>query len=197
MKVCSRCGQEKGLQDFNRSKHGRLGRRGECKTCSSFLTSLRRNHANPVGLGRKPHHVPEDWKIDREMLAWGAGFYEGEGSITTQFRRRNRNFASVKINIKQVNREPLERFQGITGGMGKIAGPLYIKNPPNRRPIYSLQLWTYESVQATIAMLWPWLSQVRKKQAASALLAFRHSLTGTHGARWRIELSERMRMVVP
>ena len=182
MKICSRCSQEKSLAEFQRAKYGLLGHRAECKRCASIATSQRRNHTELSSLGRHPHKPPPSWCLNREDLAWAAGFYEGEGTIIAPVRRRNPNYVALALQVGQTNREPLERFRAVVAGLGKIYGA---KLRPGRRPIYLYQAWTLEAVQAIIALLWPWLSQSRKRQADAALRAFRHSLTGTHGAHWR------------
>lgn len=54
-------------------------------------------------------------EVNREDLAWAAGFFEGEGSI-----HRNGNGGSYKISVTQCDKDLLERFQQIVGGFGKL-----------------------------------------------------------------------------
>jgi hypothetical protein len=50
-----------------------------------------------------------------ERIAWAAGFYEGEGSVTLIGGR-------LAVQIKNNDREPLERFRTAVEA-GKIYGP--------------------------------------------------------------------------
>jgi len=106
--------------------------------------------------------------LNREELAWAAGFYDGEGCLF--FNRINR---SVGIDVSQTSTtgEPpgtLTRFQNAVGGIGKIYGP-YNKHD-NGKPVYSFRVGKFERVQAIIAMLWLFLGQVKRDQAKDALV---------------------------
>jgi hypothetical protein len=99
--------------------------------------------------------------INRENLAWAAGFYEGEGTIGY--------YNGLALKIPQVNKEPLDKFLAIAG-VGRIIGP-YTRNPKHK-PQYVYQVFSFEHCQALIAMLWPWLSESRKLQIKRAFIKY-------------------------
>lgn len=104
--------------------------------------------------------------MNREELAWAAGFFDGEGT-TSAFMHVNR--WQIQLAVSQNNLDTLERFQAAVHGVGKIYGP-YDRNRKN--PIYTYKIGGYERVQAVISMLWPWLTPHKKEQAATALLRY-------------------------
>jgi LAGLIDADG-like domain len=92
-------------------------------------------------------------------LAWAAGFFDGEGCISTS------NKKYLRISIPQADPRPLLRFQAAVG-VGKIRGPL---RPPSFKPSYK-SLWRYHVYRASdiefvLEQLWPYLSEPKKKQA--------------------------------
>ena len=108
---------------------------------------------------------------DRYELAWAAGFFDGEGCTGLYVSSKGGcNFP--KITISQVNRVHLERFQRAVGGIGKIYGPYTRKGHPNKRPSYQFQTSKFETCQAIIAMLWPWLGVEKREQARKAMFAW-------------------------
>jgi hypothetical protein len=102
----------------------------------------------------------------REDLAWAAGFFEGEGCFDSG-PSRNPEWRRPIISISQVNREPLDRFQQVMG-FGKVYGP-YPPRRPNDAPLHRYQTAKYEYAQATVCLLWPWLTSQRRGQALRML----------------------------
>ena len=95
--------------------------------------------------------------INREELAWAAGFYDGEGTI---WGRRNRS--GIVARIAQNHRPPLERFRLAVLGRGRVTGPY------QRRAGNPFWVWTassFEDTQAVIAALWPFLCEPKRFQA--------------------------------
>jgi hypothetical protein len=105
--------------------------------------------------------------IDREELAWAAGFFDGEG--TTHCRAYPTGRIEVRITVAQTDMRPLTRLRDAVG-FGNINGP-YMRKSPNHQPIFVYAISTHEKVQAFIAMVWKWLSDVKREQATRALLA--------------------------
>jgi hypothetical protein len=101
----------------------------------------------------------------REELAWAAGFWDGEGS-TSIVKRDNSLVASISQVDDEV--ESLHRFQNAVLGIGKIYGPHRQKNM-NHRSFFNWHAYGGSKVQAVIAMLWPFLGNIKKEQAAKAL----------------------------
>lgn len=87
-------------------------------------------------------------KIDD--AAWVAGFFEGEGNIS--FGQRG----GVKLNVQQVNREPLDKLQSIFGG--SIRGPIVPKNT-KAQPYFSWNLSSNDEVNSFVWKIAPWLSE--------------------------------------
>src|SRR4051812_35629251 len=107
-----------------------------------------------------------EFNLNREDLAWAAGFFDGEGTVRFKpDRRGGKNSGTVAMSVHQVRREPLVRFQRALGGMGKIGGPY----PTGREnPILSWYATGWKNSQAIVAMLWPFLSVPKREQAIAA-----------------------------
>ncbi len=101
--------------------------------------------------------------LDREELAWAAGFFDGEGHV---------RFASsgkgpyITLEIKQVAADPLHRFQRAIGA-GRVNGPY--SSTGNKRPYWVYWASSWSDVQIVVALLWKWMGIIKKAQAASAL----------------------------
>ena len=107
--------------------------------------------------------------VNREDLAWAAGFFDGEGHVRCDLRPNGRA-SSLSISIEQRHREVLENFNNVTGRLGQLKGPYPGYNNPARNPHYRLNIHGFEKIQAILAMLWPWLGRVKKEQFKLALL---------------------------
>lgn len=105
--------------------------------------------------------------MNREELAWAAGFFDGEGHISTQGQW------GMNMAVYQVDRRPLERYQAALGGLGRIY--LRSHSNPNHRPIHIHKARSFEQAQAIIALLWNWLSGPKREQAAAALQRYRNA----------------------
>jgi hypothetical protein len=112
--------------------------------------------------------------MDTHELAWAAGFFDGEGHISSRPHKSSRYNARshrLILHVAQVPREPLDRLQRALGGMGHMR--LY--TPPEwkrSQPIWSLTVGRWTDIQAAVAMLWPYLSGPKREQAKTALLAY-------------------------
>lgn len=102
--------------------------------------------------------------MDREELAWAGGLFEGEGSF---FLKPDQAVNRACASVTMYDLDVLERFQQALG-IGKVRGP-YGPYQPNRKPKYMWAINGFERVQATIAMLWPFLGERRKEKAAEVL----------------------------
>lgn len=106
----------------------------------------------------------------RESLAWAAGFFDGEGHVGLR-TRRGRSYEQLQLAITQADRQVLDRFAAAVGpSLGKVYGPYDV----SRYNVRSQPVWRYVSVhhtnvQAIVAMLWEWLSPVKREQARAAL----------------------------
>jgi len=105
--------------------------------------------------------------LDTHELAWAAGFFDGEGNIRA---KPNKQWACVYYHpvlfIPQVDSRVLERFRQAVGGLGKVTGPWdRTRYAPNRKPQWYYEVYSFERVQAVVALLWKWLSPVKREQA--------------------------------
>lgn len=124
----------------------------------------------------------------REEMAWAAGFFDGEGHVGSHVGRLRGRYVrrDLQIAISQTDRQVLDRFRESVGGIGRVGGP-FVRSyrNPNERDVYAYQVGRFEYVQAICAMLWQWLSPVKRAQFSSALAATRarttHQQTCNHG----------------
>lgn len=91
------------------------------------------------------------------MVAWAAGFIEGEGSFG---RVGNRHHYVFLVCASQADREPLDRLVALFSGAISVRGP----NPPGKRDIFRWQV-TGRQAQVVYAAIRPYLSERRKTQA--------------------------------
>lgn len=98
-------------------------------------------------------------------MAWVAGIFEGEGWIAIQGK-------APQVGIQMGDVEVLRRVQDVLD-MGHIhprsIGNLKRDGVKSRKPRWTWRVTSFELVQATIAFLWPWLSERRRKRAKEVL----------------------------
>ena len=91
--------------------------------------------------------------------AWAAGLFDGEGSTSVLKAQRDK-YAYVRMNVPQKLREVLDKFLDIVK-VGKIY-------KHNKREMHSLDIYKKEDVEKALNLLWPYLSEIKKKQALVA-----------------------------
>jgi len=110
------------------------------------------------------------WLIE---IAWAAGFFDGDGWIGIYRPKRAVKYPSqalphLQLTFTQADRQVLDRFRNAVG-VGKVYGPYGPYKQP-RSP-----MWVYRAewlqAQAVAAMLWKFLSPVKRRQTAEALRA--------------------------
>jgi len=101
-------------------------------------------------------------------LAWAAGFFDGEGSVSVHRDRRPGRAVVVHLDIEQVDPRPLVRFRAAVGRPGAIT--LRPARAPNRRAIHRVYMGHSEAI-ATLQALWPYLSEPKREQAERVLRA--------------------------
>jgi hypothetical protein len=74
----------------------------------------------------------------------------------------------MHLSITQIDRRVLDRFHAAVLGVGKMQGP-YTKRPINRKPIWRWRACSFEDCQATIALLWKFLSPIKRAQALDVM----------------------------
>ena len=86
--------------------------------------------------------------------AWAAGFFDGEGCVSSTVSRNGKGYryAQINVSIGQVHREVLDRFC-VAVGMGKVYGP-YLKSG-NRQPQWRWDVSGVTKIRALLAILLP------------------------------------------
>lgn len=107
-------------------------------------------------------------ELNREKLAWCAGFFDGEGNIGL-FKRNGFPF-SLCLSVSQVNKEVLIRFKNYIGNLGNLSGPWQPKG--KRKEVWCFRTSKFEHVQAIVAFLWNFLGEVKRKQAYETLVNY-------------------------
>jgi hypothetical protein len=121
--------------------------------------------------------------MDTHELAWAAGFFDGEGHIGASNTRRD-----IYLSISQIDRRVLDRFRDAIG-VGRVYGPYehpVMKSRKNEQPRFYFQCQSYQHVQAIAAMLWKWLSPVKREQVSGVLgSARKHPIGLRLASRWK------------
>lgn len=103
-------------------------------------------------------------------LMWAAGLFDAEGSTCLSAHRSHAGFKYVEATITQGSRsavpEELVRFQQIVA-IGQIYGP-YAQNDANEL-VYRWRLQSLDGVRRFMHLLLPWLGDVKRAQALTAI----------------------------
>lgn len=116
----------------------------------------------------------QTFNVNREELAWAAGFIDGEGHFGLHAGKKlnhlTRGVKTIQIQVSQIYREPLDRLKRILK-IGKVGGP-YGPYGENREPFFTFRCQTFEGVQHTASILWPFLCSTRKQQAKDVVSGY-------------------------
>ena len=117
--------------------------------------------------------------MGNEDLAWAAGFFDGEGYIGRRntgvpYKRMDGSFGkqytSVRMAVTQTGphaKEMLLRFQQSVCGIGKISGPLKVREGWSAR--YEWICDGVEKCHLVVGLLQLWLTARKLEQAKRAL----------------------------
>jgi hypothetical protein len=114
--------------------------------------------------------------VNREELAWAAGFFDGEGCATLNVSgpKKYRRASLVVVQSGDHAVSLLERFQAAVFGVGAI----YVEKPrPGRLQKYRWQTAKFASVQAVCAALWQFLGPAKRAKIKFCLPQMRHGRT--------------------
>lgn len=104
---------------------------------------------------------------NREERAWAAGFFDGEGSTHVQLPY----YLTVALGQSgDGGHDNLERFKRAVG-VGVITGP-YQGNLPGRQPRWYYAAKGQFDARQVLDALWPWLGDVKRRQAEVAVAAY-------------------------
>jgi hypothetical protein len=104
-------------------------------------------------------------RIDREKLAWAAGFFDGEGTTFAKSDTDRPGYHQLSVSVPQAGDSTplvLERFRDSVLGMGRI-------DPPGIDGAYRWRSRGFVDAQQTVILLWPYLGDVKRQQAAAAM----------------------------
>ena len=113
-------------------------------------------------------------RLNKQDLAWAAGFYDGEGNTRPTLRKAKSKYQTPKVLVQattsQVELDPIQKFVDAVQ-VGKLYGP-YVRKGPNQRPIYRYCANSFESVQQLACLLWPYLCSPKKSQFRVTLIEY-------------------------
>jgi hypothetical protein len=119
--------------------------------------------------------------IEDTELAWAAGFFDGEGSVSRMYPSRNKRnkkgeqypsgekgYMQIQVAQREDNAEVLHRFAAAVG-VGSVRGPYgpYKGASINAKPYYLFGVYT-KTAEAVLDAIWPWLSSRKRADALAA-----------------------------
>lgn len=96
-------------------------------------------------------------------LAWAAGFFDGEGCVSLT-RNRDRRPMGMQFSVGQVDERPLRRLRAALD-LGSITIRKTMPRNGKRLPMI-LSINRQDDIRAALEMLWPFLSEPKREQAA-------------------------------
>lgn len=106
-------------------------------------------------------------EINREALAWAAGIFEGEGTISLAR-------SSPVLSVSSTDEDVLLKFHQIVQ-CGVVDGPYNLARKPKKgsttptKPFWQWRTYGFEKPQAVLALFWHWLCQRRRRRAREVL----------------------------
>jgi len=103
---------------------------------------------------------------DERELAWAAGFFDGEGSMSPHIDKRPGRRPSLQLEIEQTSQQPLERFRRAVGQGGRIT--LRKPRAVTRKPLWRLHYYGPAAFEVA-RLLYPYLCQPKQEQIRRAI----------------------------
>ncbi len=107
--------------------------------------------------------------LDNVEAAWGAGLFDGEGTIFARIHRSRRcpnGNARMHMALCMTQEDPVRHFHQVVS-VGQVVS---IPVPPGGRlPQWRWQTTAEADIRYALALLWPYLSEFKKCQARLAL----------------------------
>ena len=118
-------------------------------------------------VGRPSPDVPDaQWSRD-QLVAWAAGFFDGEGSVGVYGRRH-----AVLMYLPQSSEagvpDTLIRFRSATGA-GRISGPRTVRSPWTKLPQYCWRSQRFAEIVDIVELLRPYSDVVKLGQMDACL----------------------------
>jgi hypothetical protein len=98
-----------------------------------------------------------------QNLAWAAGLFEGEGSISVKAQ-------TAQLQLSMSDEDVVRRLHLIMG-VGSFSGPYQDKRKPTYKPMWTWSVGGARKVQAVLAAFWNQLGDRRKAKAKEAIIA--------------------------
>ena len=95
-------------------------------------------------------------------IAWAAGLFEGEGTITQI--KRSRAFFDLQVAMTHTDEDVIRRFDAIVG-RGRIYGPYLPPSHGDRRKPFWRWMALGDAGHEVLELLGPWLLARRRAQA--------------------------------
>jgi len=116
-------------------------------------------------------------------IAWAAGLFEGEGSISCYPIKCRINSIRTDISLASTDKDVIDKFCSIIG-VGDVKGPRLIEN---RKPIYYWEVQNFRDCMYVLGQIYDLLGERRKAKADEMLdecipryLRFSNVGTGLH-----------------
>ena len=100
--------------------------------------------------------------MNREEVIWAGGLFEGEGCITVWQRAKYTPQPSAGLTM--TDEDAVRRFADAVG-----FGSVRADKDRGHKPTWTWKATGFPSVQALVALLWPWLGQRRRARAKEVL----------------------------
>jgi hypothetical protein len=104
--------------------------------------------------------------LDPLELAWAAGFFDGEGTTCIHRDATRPGYLRLDTSVPQAGTtaipDVLTRFGAAVGGLGRYGGP-------TADGTYCWQARGRVEAFTTIALIWTWLGEVKRRQANAAI----------------------------
>lgn len=141
-------------------KAGRPQMQRQCRTCARERTQARYQAVDRVKRSTARLARIEAWKraISPAELAWAAGHFEGEGTISISAERRN-GYARPLASLASTDREVIELFSA--WWPTSIAGKKARYPTANARAVFRWEINSAVKVRAFIDQIQPYLRTVR------------------------------------
>jgi hypothetical protein len=127
--------------------------------------------------------------LNREELAWAAGFYDGEGctsvcdlnSTRLTPKGKPKDKPRLRMSIAQsYSPETLERFQRAVLGLGSIRGPWVPKSVWTVGEKWEWTARRAHEVIGVVGLLWPFLCTPKREQIVKAMTTCKPYLSNRH-----------------
>ena len=96
-------------------------------------------------------------------IAWAAGLFEGEGSISWFKLKSRKDSIKVSVVLTMTDADVVYKFANIMG-FGKVKGP-YQPQPTSRKVRWVWEVQNFRECVKAIDLLYPYLGERRKAKA--------------------------------